>query len=301
MAFFAISGLDVLKEDEVVAKETERTMEWIRRLYVVNEDGLAGFHGGNSLRDRERGHLRSRDHPGHIAMTYTALACYRILGGDARRDFDCEAILRGIKALQRPDGSFDSSMEGGENDMRFVFCAAAVCHMLGGFDRGMDVDRMSDYVRRSISYEGGIGQGPGLEAHGGSTYCAVASLSLAGRLETGLDVSQRRRLTRWCVMRLEDGFNGRPNKPADTCYSFWVGATLRLLSPFDDVPGFIGKSSGFVLDTQDGLVGGLSKWKDNSPDPLHTYLGLGGLALSGYPGLAEFDPALNVAVRTNKP
>jgi geranylgeranyl transferase type-1 subunit beta len=38
---------------------------------------------------------------------------------------------------------------------------------------------------------------------------------------------------RWLVNRQvcsddheKGGFNGRVNKPADTCYSFWVGGTL---------------------------------------------------------------------------
>ncbi|CAL5431333.1 unnamed protein product [Camellia sinensis] len=25
------------------------------------------------------------------------------------------------------------------------------------------------------------------------------------------------------------GFQGRPNKPSDTCYAFWVGGVLRIL------------------------------------------------------------------------
>lgn len=33
------------------------------------------------------------------------------------------------------------------------------------------------------SYDYGIGQGPGQESHGGSTYCAVAALHLMGRLD----------------------------------------------------------------------------------------------------------------------
>ena len=33
----------------------------------------------------------------------------------------------------------------------------------------------------------------------------------------------------------QDGFCGRPNKPGDTCYTFWVGATLKLLRPFEQV------------------------------------------------------------------
>lgn len=32
------------------------------------------------------------------------------------------------------------------------------------------------------SYDYGIGQGPGLESHGGVTYCAIAALTLMGKL-----------------------------------------------------------------------------------------------------------------------
>lgn len=30
----------------------------------------------------------------------------------------------------------------------------------------------------------------------------------------------------------EDGFNGRPNKPVDSCYSFWIGSALKILDAF---------------------------------------------------------------------
>jgi hypothetical protein len=33
---------------------------------------------------------------------------------------------QGLKALQLPDGSFKAAMEGGENDMRFLYCATAI-------------------------------------------------------------------------------------------------------------------------------------------------------------------------------
>jgi geranylgeranyl transferase type-1 subunit beta len=29
----------------------------------------------------------------------------------------------------------------------------------------------------------------------------------------------------------------------------------------------------YILSTQDPIVGGLSKWADTSPDPMHTYMG----------------------------
>ena len=63
---------------------------------------------------------------------------------------------------------------------------------------------------------------------GGSTFCAVASLVLMDRLHSTLSDKQIAKLIRWCVMRQQSGFQGRPNKPADTCYSFWVGATLKV-------------------------------------------------------------------------
>ena len=46
-------------------------------------------------------------------------------------------------------------------------------------------------------------------------------------------VDQRlEQLTRWCLKRQAMGFcfTGSPNKPEDTCYSFWVRATLSLHS-----------------------------------------------------------------------
>lgn len=189
-----------------------------------------------------------------LQLSYN-LIVFSALGEDATSMFDREALLRGVRALQRPDGSFRSSLEGGENDMRFVFCAAAICHMLGDLDDGasaigMDVDLACQYVLNSISYDGGIGQGPLQESHGGSTYCAVATLVLAERLESTLGEKRLRKLSRWCVNRLDDGFSGRPNKPGDTCYTFWVGATIKLIAPFDDVEQFISRSTRFVLETQ---------------------------------------------------
>lgn len=37
------------------------------------------------------------------------------------------------------------------------------------------------------------------------------------------------KILRWCIHRQVKGFQGRVNKPEDTCYAFWIGATLQLL------------------------------------------------------------------------
>ena len=67
---------------------------------------------------------------------------------------------------------------------------------------------------------------------GGSTYCAIASLVLSDTLDSAMSYQQIDALRRWCVNRQLSGFQGRPNKDADTCYSFWIGATLKVISAF---------------------------------------------------------------------
>lgn len=64
---------------------------------------------------------------------------------------------------------------------------------------------------------------------GGSTFCGIASLCLMGKLEEVFSEKELSRIGRWCVMRQQNGYHGRPNKPVDTCYSFWVGATLKVV------------------------------------------------------------------------
>jgi len=308
VAYFAISGLDLLDRLDIVESEKAGMVSWLYKCLIspsvdqkksVDPEVLTkcGFRGSPALKlssDSLPSH--PYDH-GHIAMTYTALASLLVLGDDLSR-LNREAVIAGVRALQLPDGSYKAALEGGENDMRFLYCAACICSMLGNWE-GMDMEAAVSYVMASISYEGGIGQGPGLEAHGGSTYCAVAALVLMGRLED-LGPARLDNLTRWCIFRQAQGsgFMGRPHKPEDTCYSFWVGATLSLLGKLH----MCDKESSrqFVLSTQDPVTGGLAKWPDTQTDPLHTYLGLSGLGIQGEDGVLEVDPALNISKRTKQ-
>lgn len=307
VCFFGLSGLFLLPDElnpwrnssgttatGQVETERERLIHWIKSLYVCDPEGHrgAGFHGGNTLRTLERGILNASQHTGHVAMTYTALACLRLLD-DPLHGLDLAALARGVAVLQLEDGSFLSSIEGGESDMRFTYCATAICHFINDWT-GVDRDRAVNFILKSISYEGGIGQGPHLEAHGGSTYCGLAALKLMDRLDA-LGQVRRRKMTRWCVNRLREGFNGRPNKLDDTCYTFWLGGALTILDPFPDIPDFIRQVAPFVLETQDVITGGLSKSSDGSADILHTYLGLAGLSLAEFPGLTKVTPTLNIA------
>jgi geranylgeranyl transferase type-1 subunit beta len=221
-------------------------------------------------------------------MTFTALCMLRLLGDDFSR-VERRAVLRAMRALQQPDGNFQPVASGAESDVRFVYCAACVCTLLQDWS-GMDVAAATRYLLSCLSYEGAFGAQPGLEAHGGTTYCAYAALWLMG----AADRVPREPLLRWCLDRQLSGFQGRCNKDPDTCYSFWIGATLALLGVTHLVHAPALRA--FSLACQQP-VGGFSKCEDAHPDLLHTYLSLAGLALLGCDGLAPLHPALNISQR----
>lgn len=111
-------------------------------------------------------------------MTYTALACLALLDvPELASRLDRAAIVASVRAAQQPDGSFASTQLGSECDLRFTYAACCISHMLGDWS-GVDIARATEYIRSSLSYEGAFGQGPLLEAHGGSTFCGVAALKL---------------------------------------------------------------------------------------------------------------------------
>lgn len=78
------------------------------------------------------------------------------------------------------------------------------------------------------------------------------------------------------------GMCGRPNKPADTCYAFWVGASLSLLSqPSQHYHDASALRSYLLTLTQHAIMGGFSKFPgDRWADLYHSYLGLAALSLA---------------------
>jgi len=154
-----------------------------------------------------------------------------------------------------------------------------------------DTKKATEYIVKSQSYDGAIGLGPNKEGHGGSTFTGVASLKLMGTLEQ-LDVEL---LTRWCMLHQGQGFVGRPNKPPDTCYSFWVGGTLRILGMYD---GYVEpKGNREFVYTCEGSTGGFGKHADSYADILHSYYGLCGLSLMGQDELQPVNVLMQVTQR----
>lgn len=143
-------------------------------------------------------------------------------------------------------------------------------------------------------YDGGVSQHLENESHGGTTFCALAALQLSDQMHL-LTSKQLEKVKRWLLFRQDGGFQGRPNKPIDTCYSFWIGSALKIIDAFE-LSNFK-ENREYILSCQDTIVGGFSKWSGTSSDPFHTYFGLCGLSFLREPGLLDVMPSLNISMR----
>eukprot|EP00850_Spirogloea_muscicola_P021340 SM000245S08179 [mRNA] locus=s245:147391:150854:+ [translate_table: standard] len=395
LAYLAVVGLDVLGALDQVDKVAVE--DWVYSLQVLPAphselEGDAGpsivygFRGSPSagIPYRAEGtHASTEVDGGNLANTYTALSILATLNSDFSR-LRRACIVNTIHKLQCADGCFIPVLGGGESDMRFVFCAAAICHILDGWGSIRRDSAMSFILKSKAgvyiihSYDRGFGLRPGCESHGGATYCALAAQRLmtckpatmedsvepgseasaeaqalchmqeqlepcvsanawesisertaeqarfedaqgsqarpykdepaAGCIEHWLAQSVSDELIGWCLQNLgavrmlitqkQDsdggGLKGRTNKDADSCYSFWVGASLQMLGAYHLIDK--GALRNFLLTCQKES-GGFSKWPDAHADLLHTFYSICGLSLLGTPGLQPLCCELGITQR----
>ena len=260
--------------DNLDEEETKRMVEWI---YTQQVPLLAG--GG--FRPSHTMPLE-----GHVTMAQCAVLLLSMVGDDLSR-IDREGMKTHLRSLQTEEGGFRCVIYG-ESDVRFLYSACVVAKVLDIWD-AINVPLAIQYIKSCIRYDGGIGNNAHCEGHGGTTFCGIASLSMMGRL----DVLDKRRTMKWLVSRATctEGFNGRPNKDADTCYTYWVGSSLRIL----EGEAFVALDSAlrFVSACQ-GERGGIAKDEESRPDILHTALPL--MGVSNLKGWGETLPKVDVAL-----
>lgn len=177
--------------------------------------------------------------------------------------------------------------------MRFMYCACCVSALLNDWS-GIDKEKAIKNILAAQRYDHAFAKTEGMEAHGGYTFCAIASLALMNSLDL---LPNKEGLIQWCVNRQIGGLNGRPHKNQDTCYSWWVGATLANLNMIHLID--YEACQAFIMACQHEK-GGIAKEPDAYPDPLHTYMALSGLSLQGFKGLNPVHPGLNITLRCLK-
>jgi protein farnesyltransferase subunit beta len=133
---------------------------------------------------------------------------------DAFETIDRHALATFLMRMKLSDGSFRMH-DGGEVDVRGSYCALSVAHLVNIVTPQL-TDNVGVFVKRCQTYEGGIGAVPGVEAHGGYTFCALAASTLVG----GVGLLDTDSLRTWIARRqmsFEGGFNGRINKLVGNC------------------------------------------------------------------------------------
>lgn len=220
----------------------------------------------------------------HLLPTYAAVCALVIVGrpgpGGGWDQIDRERMYEFFMSLKQPDGSFLVSHDA-EVDVRGIYCLLVVAHLLDILTPDL-LEGTPAFVASCQTYEGGFscasqpyfsaeadestilldGIRPPLgEAHGGYTFCALASwimlqpyLKLHGQAEQRPSVNYRK-LMRWLVLLQGNeielgGFRGRTNKLVDGCYSWWVGGCFALLAS-QGIGGGYGRDVEPAGETQD--------------------------------------------------
>ncbi|XP_068637034.1 protein farnesyltransferase subunit beta [Aristolochia californica] len=162
----------------------------------------------------------------HLATTYAAVNSLITLGGPkALSSINREKMHAFLLRMKQPSGAFRMH-DAGEMDVRACYTAISVASMLNILDAEL-IQNVGDYILSCQTFEGGIAGEPDSEAHGGYTFCGLATMILINSAEL-LDLPS---LLDWIAFRqgVECGFQGRVNKLVDGCYSFWQGGALGLL------------------------------------------------------------------------
>nr|ODN87186.1 geranylgeranyl transferase type-1 subunit beta [Cryptococcus depauperatus CBS 7841] len=301
VAYFCIAALDLLGVLYEKTTEEQRNgwIEWIWSLQARRIDFAAtgGFQGSTFMTTSN-----PTTAPAHLPSTYTALLCLALLRAPLDR-LNRPGLVAFIKSCQADSGSFsplsgdEYILDGFQSDARMAYVACVISHIICDFS-GIDIPRLKEWIKRCRTWEGGYASRPGvIEAQGGTTYCCLAALALINDNCLGKPVVQsdenNSTIVRWLVSRQIGGFQGRPGKLEDACYSFWCKGALNIMGHTDLINHESDKI--FLLSAQFPL-GGFGKEPEDYPDPYHSYLALAALSLSQDISSSELAPLANEPV-----
>ncbi|KAL0059062.1 CAAX farnesyltransferase (FTase) subunit beta [Marasmius tenuissimus] len=281
-------------------------MYWILQAFSIMQ---VGMDPNNKRRAIDR--MLACQHPGggfgggpkheaHLLPTYAAVCALAIAGSPGENggwdQIDREKMYEFFMSLKQADGSFTVSRRG-EVDVRGIYCLLAVATLLNIITPEL-VEGTPAFIASCQTYEGGFAcasfpfftSEPGTpstllssprpalgEAHGGYTFCAVASWLLLQPFNSSQSYPasiNTRNLLRWLIqMQGNDielgGFRGRTNKLVDGCYAWWVGGCFSLLEGLD---GGVPEESEPHESVHDEKAEDGDDWvdEDTSSDPWNT-------------------------------
>lgn len=275
IVYWITHSLSLLEQTQFLDTIVDDVIEFMKE--CAHKDG--GYGGG----------------PGQIAHLATTFAAVNALittsSEEALESIDRVSLVRFLHRMKQPDGSF-SVHDDGEIDSRATYCVLSVMKCLNIHDDAL-LDNVAEWILRCQTYEGGFGSVPGSEAHGGYTFCCVASLCLMNQLARA-DVPA---LLRWLTNKQltdDGGFCGRSNKLVDSCYSYWQGAVFPLIQSNLDKTPYLdswlfdsGALQDYILNQCQADSGLLRDKPGAAPDFYHTCYALSGLSISQHQPIGE--------------
>ncbi|XP_065845362.1 protein farnesyltransferase subunit beta-like [Oscarella lobularis] len=225
----------------------------------------------------------------HLAPTYAAVLALCTIGTEeAYNAIDRKSLQNYLLSMHTDEGAFMMHHDG-ELDVRGAYCAL-VCALLTNTATEAMFKGTAEWIVSCQTYEGGIAGEPGLEAHGGYTFCGLAALLLLGKVDS-IDID---RLVKWAVhrqMKFEGGFQGRTNKLVDGCYSFWQGGLFPVIAHTLQALGCKAIAQEdwmfdrealqhYILFCCQSLIGGLVDKPGKTRDFYHTCYCLSGLSMA---------------------
>jgi protein farnesyltransferase subunit beta len=217
----------------------------------------------------------------HMVTSHAGISGVALIGTDEAYELiDRQSAYREILACKLPNGAFRSS-RGMEHDVRSTFCAILIAAVLNILTPEL-TENVAEYVLSCECYDGGISPRPGLESHGGYVHCGVGLMKLLNRLDD-LNLNQ---LVRWIATRqleFSGGFCGRAHKLPDSCYTWWIGSTAKLIAEHLGIPSFWNEDgiAKFVLRIFQDITGGFTSRPPVRVDAFHTLYALAGLCACG--------------------
>ena len=210
LMYWMIHSISLLN-GEITEKMKDRVVDTLEK-YQNNDTG--GFGGGFFQLS-------------HCAPTYSGILTLMSIGTKKAYDvINRKKMYQFFLARKASSGGF-SMHDDGENDVRATYTVLAVASILNILTPEL-VKGTAEWVAQCQTYEGGFGGEPFNEAHGGYTFCGLASLCILKQT----NLINMKRLLRWITRRQmlkEGGYQGRTHKLVDACYSFWQGSTPAML------------------------------------------------------------------------
>ncbi|KAI1098432.1 terpenoid cyclases/Protein prenyltransferase [Jackrogersella minutella] len=288
--YFALLLLGILADDDGSRAFQGicriKTLRWLKTLQredgsfgeIIDEDGYVA--GGKDMR-----------------YCYLAATIRWALGGaEAGEDINVDALVAHIRRGQTFDGGLGESSTH-ESHAGYVYCAVAALSLL-------DLANPNAATEPDRYLHAGIPSIPSL-VH----FLACRQFDYhEPETDDDAEESVNHPLPDLSTLDLSDapqlaGFNGRLNKVADTCYTWWVTGTLSMLGEGGVVDRDPARN--FILAKTQHLIGGFAKHPGGPPDVYHAYLGLaalGTLSLESEEketGLGKFDPRLCIGVEAS--